>query len=73
MFMEETYFWQDYLFQLERFGQEWQKLLDVFKEAIEYTEDPESVSFCTTLFLYGESFFSQLLFIVPLFMQKEDI
>uniref|UniRef100_A0A914YEB3 RRM domain-containing protein n=1 Tax=Panagrolaimus superbus TaxID=310955 RepID=A0A914YEB3_9BILA len=54
MFMEETYFWQDYLFQLERFGQEWKKLYEVFEEALGYTETAESASALYRTIIYAK-------------------
>lgn len=54
MFMEETYFWQDYLFQLERFGQEWKKVYEVFEEALGYTETAESASALYRTIIYAK-------------------
>ena len=41
-FPGDIYSWQDYIFHLEKYGKEWKSLEDVFREAVEYIDDPDS-------------------------------
>jgi len=39
---EDIFAWQDYIFHLEKYGKEWKILEEVFREAIEFVDDPYS-------------------------------
>uniref|UniRef100_A0A7E4VDA2 RRM domain-containing protein n=1 Tax=Panagrellus redivivus TaxID=6233 RepID=A0A7E4VDA2_PANRE len=59
LFVEDVFFWQDYLFQLERFNRPWETLSAVFEEGLShYHRDCESSSA-----LYRSAIYSRLRYV----------